>query len=84
MTKTPPKNKRINKKRFVIAAHPIQQKIMDLVQDSSVDLNKMTLRKIGEEVGLGDNCPQKVKHHLLMLVRYGFLNVVNGKYQIND
>lgn len=65
--------------RYVIAAHPIQQAIVDLVAGHGVDA--LSLREIGARIGVRGS-PQQVKHHLNSLVRYGFLDIVNGKYRI--
>lgn len=64
---------------YMIAAHPVQVAIVELVANRGVD--DLTLRAIGERVGCGAS-PQQVKHHLGQLVRYGFLDIVGGKYRI--
>lgn len=66
-------------RRFAIAAHPVQVKIVELVADRGID--DLTLRAIGARVGAGAS-PQQVKHHLQQLVRYGFLDIVGGKYRV--
>lgn len=62
-----------------IAAHQVQVKIVELVANRGID--DLTLRAIGQQVGVGTS-PQQVKHHLTQLVRYGFLDIVGGKYRI--
>lgn len=70
----------MTKTRMVIAAHPIQQRIMDLVQDKSLD--ELSLRAIASAIGDAKMAPQKVKHHLGQLVKYGFLDIIGGKYRM--
>lgn len=70
---------RLVKPKFLVAVHPTQMRILELVAGTGVD--EMTLREIGELIGVGAT-PQKVKHHLIQLVRYGFLDIVAGKYRI--
>lgn len=67
------------KPKYVIAAHPVQVAIVELVAGRGID--DLTLRAIGKHVGAGAS-PQQVKHHLQQLVRYGFLDIVGGKYRI--
>ena len=63
-----------------IAAHPIQQSILDLVEKNDVGFNELSLRKIAEKCG--ESSAQKIQHHLNQMVKYGFLDVVGGKYRI--
>ena len=66
-----------------IAAHPIQVKLVELVVGHGITnhgIDGMTLRAIGAKVG--EASPQKVKHHLNQLVKYGFLDIVGGKYRL--
>lgn len=65
-------------KCYLIAAHPIQAKIVSLVAGKGID--DLSLRAIGVRVGV--STPQQVKHHLGQLVRYGFVDIVGGKYRI--
>ncbi len=58
--------------------HEIQKKLMILANKK--DLSSLTLRDIGEEVGLGREKPQIIKHHLQQLVKRGLLKNKNGKY----
>ncbi len=58
--------------------HDIQKKIIKLTSEK--DLSTMTLRDIGEGVGLGREKPQITKHHLQQLVKRGFLKNKDGKY----
>jgi len=66
------------KRQFRIAAHPVQVRIIELV--AGADFDALTLRAIGTKVGV--TSPQQVKHHLGQLVKYGFLDIVGGKYRI--
>jgi len=67
--------------KLLVRLHPIQEKIFNLIENEELDTDKITLRKIGEHIGT--KSPQKVKHHLNQLVRYGYLNIINGKYKVN-
>lgn len=58
--------------------HEIQTKLMVLANKK--DLSILTLRDIGEELGLGREKPQIIKHHLQQLVKRGLLKNKNGKY----
>jgi repressor LexA len=58
--------------------HEIQKKLMILANKK--DLSGLTLRDIGEEVGLGRDKPQIIKHHLQQLVKRGLLKNKEGKY----
>jgi hypothetical protein len=66
------------KRQFRIAAHPTQVRIVELVANRGID--DLALRAIGARVGA--TTPQQVKHHLGQLVKYGFLDIVGGKYRI--
>ncbi len=66
--------------KYKIAAHPVQQAILDVVPGTEV--GELSLREIGSRIGLGKTSPQKVKHHLTQMVKYGFLDIIGGKYQI--
>ena len=66
--------------KYLIAAHPIQQKILEIVAGKGID--DLSLREIGTLVGVKDSTPQKVKHHLGQMVKYGFLDIVGGQYRI--
>lgn len=65
-----------------IAAHPIQQAILDLVSKNDIAFNELSLRAIAEKVGDNQNGAQKVKHHITQMVKYGFLDVIEGKYKV--
>ncbi len=58
--------------------HEIQSKIMVLALKT--ELSQLTLRDIGERVGLGREKPQIIKHHLQQLVKRGLLRNKDGKY----
>ncbi len=49
--------------------HPIQEKLLDLLANQSLD--GMSLREIGTEIGVEH--PQKVSHHLEQLEKKGYL-----------
>lgn len=58
--------------------HELQKKLMNLA--NKMNLSELTLRDIGEEVGLGREKPQIIKHHLQQLVKRGLLKNKDGKY----
>lgn len=66
--------------KYLIAAHPIQQAILELVASKSLCVDDMPLREIGKRVGTSS--PQQVKHHLGQMVKYGFLDIVGGRYRV--
>lgn len=59
--------------------HPLQEKLLELI--GKEDIQRWTLRRIG--IAIGEPHPQKVKHHLNQLVRWGHVNIVGGKYKLN-
>jgi methyl coenzyme M reductase subunit C len=68
--------------RYVIAAHPIQQAIFHMVQGKGIDT--LSLRGIAVAIGLDPVYPQQIKHHLTVMMKYGFLDVVEGKYRVGS
>lgn len=58
--------------------HELQKKLMNLA--NKIKLSELTLRDIGEKVGLGREKPQIIKHHLQQLVKRGLLKNKDGKY----
>lgn len=58
--------------------HEVQKNLMILANKK--ELSRLTLRDIGEEVGLGREKPQIIKHHLQQLVKRGLLRNKDGKY----
>jgi repressor LexA len=51
--------------------HKIQEKLLKLVESKNID--GMTLREIGKEIG--ETMPQKIKHHLSQLEKKGFITL---------
>ena len=74
------------KPRYLIAAHPIQRAVLERVSGKGID--ELSLRNIGATVSHANNgvpvSAQQVKHHLTQMVRYGFLDIVRGKYRIGS
>ena len=60
--------------------HVVKAKIMELVMSRKVDINTMTLREIGNMIGISEEKPQQVKHHLEQLVSMGTLEKRGGTY----
>ena len=67
----------MKKETYLIAAHPIQRAILELAAGEGID--NLSLRKIGAKIGLTQ--AQQVKFHLGQMVRYGFLDIIGGKYR---
>lgn len=71
---------RIKSFTHLIAAHPYQQAILNLAEAGKLD--GMSLRAIAEAIGAPTPSPQIIKHHVSQMIRYGFLDIVGGKYQV--
>ena len=67
--------------KTIIAVHPIQKKLFELIANNEIEFEGKTLRDLANMINEKAS-PQKVKHHLLQLVKYGYIDVVNGKYKI--
>jgi len=57
--------------------HPIQEKLLAL--SKSHNLAEITLRAMAEKIGMKNESPQRIKHHLLQLERRGFLSINRSK-----
>jgi hypothetical protein len=64
--------------KYLVAAHPIQQALLEEAAGKGIE--DLSLREIGKKIGVGS--PQKIKHHLQQMVKYGFLDIVEGKYRV--
>lgn len=53
--------------------HPIQQRILELSKREN--LARLSLREIASRIGMKDEAPQKIKHHLQQLEKRGFLAI---------
>lgn len=53
--------------------HPIQGKLLDLSKREN--LAKLSLREMARNIGMPNESPQKIKHHLLQLQKRGFLKI---------
>lgn len=53
--------------------HPIQEKLLKLSKKEN--LAKLSLREMAKQIGLSNESPQKIKHHLLQLQKKGFLAI---------
>lgn len=67
--------------KYVIAAHPIQRALLEEVAGKGID--DVSLREMAKRIG-ADASPQKIKHHLGQMVKYGFLDIVQGKYRVGQ
>lgn len=65
--------------KYLIAAHPIQRALLEQVSGKGID--ELSLRAVAKQIG-ADASPQKIKHHLGQMVKYGFLDVIGGKYRV--
>ncbi len=68
--------------RIHIAAHPIQQAIVNLAASGKMD--GLSLRDIATAIGLETASPQQVKHHLQQMLKHGYLDLVGGNYQVGS
>ncbi len=66
-------------RRYLIAAHPIQRALLQEVAGKGID--DLSLRDIGKRIGLNAS-PQKIKHHLSQMVKYGYLDIIAGQYRV--
>jgi SOS-response transcriptional repressor LexA len=57
--------------------HPIQEKLLSL--SKSQNLAELSLRTMAEKIGMPDESPQKIKHHLLQLQKRGFFTIDRAK-----
>jgi SOS-response transcriptional repressor LexA len=57
--------------------HPIQEKLLAL--SKTKNLAALSLRGMAEAIGLHEESPQKIKHHLLQLQKKGFLSIDRAK-----
>ena len=53
--------------------HPIQSKLLELSKQEN--LAKVTLREMARLIGMPNESPQKIKHHLLQLQKKGFVSI---------
>jgi len=53
--------------------HTIQQKLLELSKKEN--LAKLSLREMAKNIGLPNESPQKIKHHVLQLQKKGFLAI---------
>ncbi len=53
--------------------HPIQRKLIELSKKEN--LAKLSLREMAGRIGMPNESPQKIKHHLLQLQKKGFLRI---------
>ncbi|OGH18005.1 MAG: hypothetical protein A3C22_01850 [Candidatus Levybacteria bacterium RIFCSPHIGHO2_02_FULL_37_10] len=57
--------------------HPIQSKLLELSKQEN--LAKLTLREMAKLIGMPNESPQKIKHHLLQLQKKGFVSIDRTK-----
>jgi len=57
--------------------HPIQEKLLNLSKKEN--LAKLSLRDMAKRIGMPEESPQKIKHHLLQLQKKGFLSIDRAK-----
>jgi len=53
--------------------HPIQEKLLNLSKERN--LAQVSLREMATAIGLPDESPQKIKHHLQQLEKKGFFTI---------
>ncbi len=65
----------------IIAVHPIQKKLFEYIANNEIEFQETTLRGLADKIN--EKCsPQKIQHHLLQLVKYGYIDIIGGKYKI--
>ena len=57
--------------------HPIQEKLLALSKKQN--LAKLSLREMASYIGMPQESPQKIKHHLMQLQKKGFLSIDRAK-----
>lgn len=57
--------------------HPIQQKLLEL--SKTTNLATFSLREMARAIGMKQEYPQKIKHHLSQLEKKGFLTIDRAK-----
>lgn len=57
--------------------HPIQEKLLNLSKERN--LAQASLREMAVAIGLPDESPQKIKHHLQQLEKKGFFTIDRAK-----
>lgn len=57
--------------------HPIQEKLLNLSKERN--LAQASLREMAAAIGLPDESPQKIKHHLQQLEKKGFFTIDRAK-----
>lgn len=57
--------------------HPIQEKLLHLSKERN--LAQVSLREMAKAIGLPDESPQKIKHHLQQLEKKGFFTIDRDK-----
>jgi SOS-response transcriptional repressor LexA len=57
--------------------HPIQEKLLHLSKEQN--LAQVSLREMARAIGLPDESPQKIKHHLQQLEKKGFFTIDRDK-----
>ncbi|PKM97474.1 MAG: hypothetical protein CVU79_08145 [Elusimicrobia bacterium HGW-Elusimicrobia-3] len=57
--------------------HPIQEKLLHLSKERN--LAQASLREMASAIGLPDESPQKIKHHLQQLEKKGFFTIDRAK-----
>jgi len=53
--------------------HTIQQKLLELSKEKN--LAQMSLREMADAIGMPDESPQKIKHHIEQLEKKGFITI---------
>ena len=64
-----------------IAIHPTQLALLKLIDGKDYE-DGLSLRGMAKKIGI-DTSPQKIKFHLRQLIKYGFVNIVGGKFRPN-
>lgn len=57
--------------------HPVQAQLLEL--SKTRNLAQMSLRDMAKAIGMPDESPQKIKHHILQLQKKGFIKINRSK-----
>jgi SOS-response transcriptional repressor LexA len=66
---------------YIAQMHPIQECLLKLSKREN--LAQLSLREMAVRIGMPDESPQKIKHHLMQLQKKGFLSIDRAKGVMN-
>lgn len=63
-----------------IALHPLQVAIIKGLQSGKINLERDSLRGIAKIIGVKENHPQSVQHHISQLVKLGVIQIIHSQH----